>query len=89
MIISEFRPITEKSCGTCEYFTSDHSNTTSGTCWWATKNPVPIAYTDNISITYSTWGEDCPCWTEKNSPKKEIPPMTDEQRFWYIPNVSC
>ena len=25
--------MTEQSCGTCEYFTLDHKNTTIGTCW--------------------------------------------------------
>ena len=34
--------MTEKSCGTCDYFTKDYKNTTCGACWWATKNPVPV-----------------------------------------------
>lgn len=56
--------MTEKSCGTCEYFTEDYKNTTCGACWWASKNPVPIVNPRIIS-TYRTWGEDCPCWIEK------------------------
>ena len=55
----------EQTCGTCDHFKRDQVNTTSGTCWWATKNPVPISYTENISLTYSTWGKNCPCWVEK------------------------
>lgn len=57
--------MTDKSCGTCKYFTEDHSNTTCGTCWYATENPVTIAQPVEILTTYRTWGEDCPCWIEK------------------------
>ena len=64
-MICSYVSINEQSCGTCEYFSQDHSNTTCGTCWWATKNPVPIAYVENISVTYAAWGKDCPCWIEK------------------------
>lgn len=71
-MISSYVSMKEQSCGTCEYFALDDQNTYCGTCLWSTKNPVPIAYTDNILYdgniigTYRTWGTDCPCWSEKN-----------------------
>lgn len=54
----------EQSCGTCDYFTQK-LNDESGTCWWATKNMVPVALSQLTYFTYRTWGEDCPCWIEK------------------------
>lgn len=64
----------KKSCGTCSYFEFVDPYTNYGTCsWWVTENPnqqipTPLAHiiTPKLIPTYSTWGEICPCWNEKN-----------------------
>lgn len=61
--------MTEKSCGTCDYFSETNSDIYSGDCLWILRNPVPIAYSDNVSSTYRTWGEECACWEADNSPE--------------------
>ena len=58
-------------CDNCEYFNPDKTDASFGICLWSSRNPVPIAYTDNISyighisITRRYWGKDCPCWSVK------------------------
>ena len=64
-MISSYVSINEQSCGTCIYFSQNNPEIDSGDCWWILRNPVPIAYSDNVNSTYRTWGEDCPCWSGK------------------------
>ena len=68
-MISSYVSFNEQSCNTCDYFLQINSDIDNGDCLWIIRNPVPIAYNDNVSSTYRTWGKDCPCWAEKKLQK--------------------